>query len=370
MPTRNRSGWIGRAIASIQSQTYTRWDLVVVDDGSSDDTALVVAEAVAHDERVRYLCVEHGGAPAARNVGLANAKGDLIAYLDDDNVMHPGWLKAVAWAFSSWPQTDVLYGARIIEDDLAHEAARSGDLPSMSFDPWDRRRLESSNYVDQNVIAHRAGLPEAHFDEALPMCQDWDLMLRLTARRRPLELPALACLYSTTAPHRGSNQPGQMYGIHRVRARAHMGRPLHLLVLRGPPADLQSGGIDHDMASLTDAGADVVLTDAPPALSEPDVETEITRLVAAVAEHDPDVVLVYGVETAAVLAGALAAAKRPFAVRVTENDTDAKVAGTFGHSLFLGLSHVPEQPTAGSAEGFLDELAERLRIWKLDLSKD
>ena len=61
---------------------------------------------------------------------------------------------------------------------------------SMSFDPWDRRRLESSNYVDQNVIAHRAGLPEAHFDEALPMCQDWDLMLRLTARRRPLELPA------------------------------------------------------------------------------------------------------------------------------------------------------------------------------------
>ena len=109
-----------------------------------------------------YLYVEHAGAPAARNVGLANAKGDLIAYLDDDNVMHPGWLKAVA-GFSSWPQTEVLYGARIIEDDLAHEAARSGDLPSMSFDPWDRRRLESSNYVDQNVIAHRAGLPGGPF---------------------------------------------------------------------------------------------------------------------------------------------------------------------------------------------------------------
>jgi hypothetical protein len=149
-----------------------------------------------------------------------------------------------------------------------------------------------------------------------------------------------------------------------------MGRPLQLLVLRGRPADQQSGRIDHDMASLTEAGAGVVLTDAPLAPSEPDVETETTRLVAAVTEHDPDVVLVYGVETAAVLAGELAAARRPFAVRVTENDSDAKVAGTFGHSLFLGLWHVREEQTAESAEGFLDELAERLRIWKLDLSKD
>ena len=369
MPTRNRSRWIGRAIASIQAQTYTRWDLVVVDDGSSDDTALVVAEAMAHDERVRYLQIEHAGAPAARNVGLANAKGDLIAYLDDDNVMHSGWLKAVAWAFSSWPQTEVLYGARIIEDDLAHETARSGELPSMSFDPWDRRRLESSNFVDQNVIAHRAGLPEAHFDEALPMCQDWDLMLRLTARRRPLELPALACLYSTTAPHRGSDQPGQMHGIHRVRARAHLGRPLHLLVLRGRPADPQSGRIDHDMASLAE-GADVVLTDAPPAPPGPDAETETSQLVAAVAEHDPDVVLVYGVETAAELVGSLEAARRPFAVRVAENDAHDMVAGTFEHSLFLGLWQVPERQTTGSAAGFLEELAERLRIWKLDLSRD
>ncbi len=221
MPTRNRCEWIGRAIASIQAQTYTHWELLVVDDGSSDDTSVLVAEAAARDERIRYLQIEHAGAPAARNVGLANSTGDIVAYLDDDNVMHRGWLKAVAWAFSCWPETEILYGARIIEDDLARDTGRSGELPSMSFDPWDRRRLESSNYVDQNVIAHRAGLAEAHFDEALPMCQDWDLMLRLTARRRPLELPALACLYSTTAPHRGSDQPGQMYGIHRVRARAH-----------------------------------------------------------------------------------------------------------------------------------------------------
>jgi len=240
----------------------------------------------------------------------------------------------------------------------------------MSFDPWDRRRLESSNFVDQNVMAHRAGLPEAHFDEALPMCQDWDLMLRLTARRRPLELPALACLYSTTAPHRGSDRPGQMYGIHRVRARAHLGRPLRLLAFGQLPANGGGGDIDTDLASLADEGAHISVADAPLVSSEPDVETETVRLATVVMEHDPDVVLVYGVDRAADLAGPLEEGGRPFAIRVTESDADAKAGGTFRHPLLLGLWTVPERQTTGSAASFLDELSERLRIWKLDLSKD
>jgi glycosyltransferase involved in cell wall biosynthesis len=370
MPTRDRSGWIGRAIASVQAQTYTCWELVVVDDGSNDDTALLVAELAVVDERIRSVRIEHAGAPAARNVGLANSTGDIVAYLDDDNVMHPGWLKAVSWAFSCWPQTEVMYGARIIEDDLAHDATRSGSLPSMSFDPWNRRRLEWSNFIDQNVIAHRSELPEAHFDETLSKCQDWDLMLRLTARRRPLELPALACLYSTTAPHRGSDQPDHTDALRRVRARAHVGRPLHLLAVVPHPPDLESGRIDADLASLATEGASVALADGPFASTEADVETETSRLVSAVTEHDPDIVLVYGVDTAVKLAGPLAMVGRPFAVRVTEDDPVAEVDESLRHSLLLGRWDVPERPLPVTTAGFLDQLADSLRAWKLDGSEN
>lgn len=370
MPTRNRCGWIERAIASIEAQTYRHWELIVVDDGSTDETGAVVAVATTRDKRIRCLHIEHAGAPAARNAGLADATGEIVCYLDDDNVMHRNWLKSVAWAIESWPQTEVLYGARIIEHNPPHQADGTESLPSMFFSPWDRRRLESSNYVDQNVIAHRAGLPEAHFDEALPMCQDWDLMLRMTARRRPLELPVLACFYSTTAPHRGSDQADQLATIHRVRAGAHLGRALSLLVIGRHPEDHYVGRIDSDVAALVDAGAHVASADARLELSEGADQTETGWLGAAVVEHDPDVVLVYGALAATELAGALAACGRPFAVRVTDSDDAAAIGDFLGHPLLLGLWQVPGRDVNGSLANFLQELAESLKAWKLDVAED
>lgn len=364
MPTRNRCGWIEHAIASVQAQTYGHWELVVIDDDSSDATAALVTEIAARDERIRYHHIEHAGAPAARNVGLSHARGAIVCYLDDDNLMHPGWLKSVAWAFSCWPQTEVLYGARIIEDDLALEGIRSQRLPTMRFRAWDRRRLESSNYIDQNVIAHRADLPEAHFDEALPMCQDWELMLRMTARRQPLELPVLACLYSTTAPNRGSDQPDQMGALHEVRARAHVGRPLRLLVLGRRPEDADAERIDSDIAAFAEGDAYIAVADAVAGESE----AETSRFVAAVTEHDPDVVLVYGTPTEADVGGPLEAAGRPFALRILEPGGEPGPVDPLRHSLLLGVWDVPEQPETRSATRFLDDLAETLRKWKLDVS--
>ena len=75
MPTRNRCERIGRAIASIQAQTYTHWELVVVDDGSDDDTPVLLAEIAANDERIRYLRIDHAGAPAACNHRLGQGDG-------------------------------------------------------------------------------------------------------------------------------------------------------------------------------------------------------------------------------------------------------------------------------------------------------
>jgi hypothetical protein len=142
------------------------------------------------------------------------------------------------------------------------------------------------------------------------------------------------------------------------------------LALGPRTADLQAGRVDVDLASLADEGAHVALGDGLPVSPEPDLETETSRLVAAVTEHDPDIVLVYGIDAAVELAGPLEAGGRPFAVRVTESDARPELDGTFGHPLFLGLWNAPERQTPGSAARLLDELADRLQRWKLGVPED
>src|SRR5207244_1886784 len=114
LPTRDRYALLPRAIASVNCQTYPHWELLIVDDGSVDDTPALLGGIT--DERLRTFHAEGAGACAARNLALAHARGELIAYLDDDNIMHPAWLKAVVWAFEQRPEARVLYGAFVVDD--------------------------------------------------------------------------------------------------------------------------------------------------------------------------------------------------------------------------------------------------------------
>ena len=200
LTTFERPPLLAEAIASVQAQTHEHWELIVVDAGSGDETPQLLA--AIDDGRVRPVAAERLATPAARNRALDLARGELVAYLDDDNVMLPGWLAAVAWAFERHPDVDVLYGTRVVEDEsMFGSPAR---LPRILMTDFDRASLERANFTDANVIAHRARLPDARFDEGLPGVSDWDLMLRLSARKPPLALPALAALYRTTAPHKQS----------------------------------------------------------------------------------------------------------------------------------------------------------------------
>jgi glycosyltransferase involved in cell wall biosynthesis len=205
LPTRNRSAQLPRALSSVIDQTYPHWELVVVDDASDDDTPGVVASFP--DPRIRYHRVAQGGVCAARNHGLAEARGELVAYLDDDNTMHPGWLKTVVWGFEQHPEADAAYGAFLIDDPTRVNGPGSGSPPTLFLHPYDRGTLLRNNLADISAIAHRAGLSEAHFDEGLREMGDWDLLVRITAHRDPLVLPAIACFYATDAPNRLSNGP-------------------------------------------------------------------------------------------------------------------------------------------------------------------
>jgi predicted AlkP superfamily phosphohydrolase/phosphomutase len=209
LTTYNRCELLARAIASVQAQTYPRWELLVVDDGSDDDTASLLEQVSAADPRVGSIRLSHGGRVSRlRNHALAAAAGDVVVYLDDDNVFDPDWLRAVAWTFTERPDANVAYGARVVDDGLRHWHGETGGMPAMELLPWDRATCEQRNLVDANVIAHRRGFADARFDEHLSHYEDWDFVLQLTADEDPVVVPIVATCFMTDAPARLSHSFG------------------------------------------------------------------------------------------------------------------------------------------------------------------
>lgn len=113
MPTYNRADTILRAVESIRSQTWGDWELVVVDDGSTDDTRSVLAGA--SDPRVRVIAQENRGVGGARNRAFEEARGDLMAFLDSDDAWTPHHL-AMAVAFFDAHPGEHLYSSEWWED--------------------------------------------------------------------------------------------------------------------------------------------------------------------------------------------------------------------------------------------------------------
>ncbi|SDX24573.1 Glycosyl transferase family 2 [Amycolatopsis xylanica] len=217
MPTHNRAGLLPRAVASVLTQAYPNLELVIVDDASSDETPEVIAGF--DDPRVRSIRTGHGGVCAARNAGLDVATGEVITYLDDDNTMHPLWLKALAWAFGKHPEVEAAYGGFVIDDiERVHRGA-GGSLPRLMLRPYSREVLLKENLADISAVGHRAGLPAARFDESLREMGDWDLLCALTAEREPMVIPAIACFYSTDAPDRLSHGPTYDADFAKVRGK-------------------------------------------------------------------------------------------------------------------------------------------------------
>ncbi|MDQ6835324.1 MAG: glycosyltransferase [Actinomycetota bacterium] len=200
MATRDRADLVTRAISSVQAQTHRNWELLVVYDASNDETASVLA--AVRDSRVRVLQGEGKGLGAARNIGLDQARGAVIAYLDDDNTMMPAWLAAVAWAFDNNSEAELLYGALIVE--------RMWDpLPALNFEPFDAELLAQKNFIDTSALAHRRELTGARWspEDRYRGVEDWELALRLTAHRPPMALPVRAAVYRTSAPNRLTDHP-------------------------------------------------------------------------------------------------------------------------------------------------------------------
>jgi glycosyltransferase involved in cell wall biosynthesis len=201
LATRDRASVLPAALHSLLAQTHAHWEGLVVDDGSRDETPRVLDGIT--DPRLRRFRTDGLDVAAARNLALREARGGLVAYLDDDNLLDPDWLRAVVWAFGAYPEADVLYGAQVVSGDPWAPPPKPLDGSHvLRFESWDRERLEQDNFVDLGALAHRHPLAEAVFDESLNVCVDWDLLLRLSETRAPLRLPVISGVYRSLPIHR------------------------------------------------------------------------------------------------------------------------------------------------------------------------
>ncbi len=178
IPTFNRQAVIGRALASVYAQSRLPDEVIVVDDGSNDDTAALIKERFPD---VIYLYQENSGVSAARNRGILEAKSEWLAFLDSDDEWLPKKLEHQLQSLSEQPNLKICHteeiwirnGKRVNQMD---KHAKSGGwifnkcLPLCAMSP-------------SSIIIHRTLFNElGGFDENLPACEDYDLWLRMTAR--------------------------------------------------------------------------------------------------------------------------------------------------------------------------------------------
>lgn len=189
MPAWNRAATIGAAIRSVLAQTHRNFELIIVDDGSTDDTRGIVEPFLA-DPRVRLIEGAHRGVSAARNLGLAQAKGRFVAYLDSDN-RWTAWFLDVMVRYLVTERLDAGYSAIALRDDLTHLTGYRGA-------PFFWEACLAQNYVDLNAFVHTRDVLDqvGTFDETLRRMVDWDLILRIGRDRRVGYAPFVGCDYS------------------------------------------------------------------------------------------------------------------------------------------------------------------------------
>ncbi len=190
VPVHNRADLVDQALSSLQLQTLPSWEAIVVDDGSTDETARVLARWQESEPRVRVVTQPmQGGAGAARNQGLAHASGEVIAFLDSDNTFAPEFLEDAAWWFRTDDTLKAAYAAQLISETHGVK---------LSWPSYDAAALQRQNFIDLNVFLHRKEV-RAEFDATLERLIDWDYILKISDQAAVRALPIMGGSYGTQA---------------------------------------------------------------------------------------------------------------------------------------------------------------------------
>ena len=187
IPTFNRAPHIGLAIQSLLDQTYGNFEILVIDDGSTDNTKDVVK--TFSDSRVRYIAQENRERGAARNNGIKNATGDIIGFLDSDDVVLADHLEKTATLIHSHDKDSVfVMSYRIEEDGKTKNVILPGEV---------NHELINGNLFSCNGVFLRKAVTEKFMfseDRDLSALEDWELWLRIAASYKIVTSPEITSI--------------------------------------------------------------------------------------------------------------------------------------------------------------------------------
>ena len=204
IPAYNAACYVERTLASVLSQTHQNLEVLVVDDGSQDETPAIVRCWAERDPRVRLIQQANGGVAIARNTGIAQAQGEFIAPVDADDIWYAENLELqVKRLLEAGPQAGVCYGWSVDIDE--HDQPNGGFRAATIEGPVYRSML-CHNFLGNasSTVIRRSALEEiGGYDASLKQrqaqgCEDWDLYLRLAEKYEYCVAPAFLIGYRKT----------------------------------------------------------------------------------------------------------------------------------------------------------------------------
>jgi glycosyltransferase involved in cell wall biosynthesis len=197
VPVYEEVTWLGEALDSIAAQTFTDYEVIVVDDGSEGPAARALLDALDRP-RTRLLRVPHGGVCRARNRGIAEARGDYLTFFDADDRMRPRMLERLTAALAAGP--DLAFASfwiQLFGDEQWEWRPTRCDLPSL---------LGECTVATASLVRRADVLAAGGFDERMERGhEDWDLWLSIVARgRKGTIVPEILFDYRRRAASRSS----------------------------------------------------------------------------------------------------------------------------------------------------------------------
>lgn len=185
IPTYNREDLLARAMRSVREQTFQDWEMIVVDDGSTDNTGQIVQSWAFNDKRIKYYRLSpNSGTPVIpRNVGVARAQGEYVAFLDSDDQWEPGKLETQLWYMKYHNSLFTYHDLEVLRFDyrgIIINKERWGKMSTCHSDSVFKFLLRK-NFIATSTVMMRRGLYEKYggMDYRLAISHDWDLWLRI-----------------------------------------------------------------------------------------------------------------------------------------------------------------------------------------------
>jgi glycosyltransferase involved in cell wall biosynthesis len=187
IPAHNSSSTLPDTLDSLCAQTFQNFEAIVIDDGSTDNTGII---ARSYGQKVRCIRQTNLGVASARNSGISNSTGTLLAFLDSDDLWHRDKLEHQVALLSERPDLDATYCGVVVVDNELNELRR---IPANEYKDLCRSLLLYSSVIPSSpstlMVRRRCAESVGGYDTRFSQCADWDFLIRLSqvAKLSPIE---------------------------------------------------------------------------------------------------------------------------------------------------------------------------------------